>query len=366
MASDAVAVVLVPVARPTVELGHAVGLLVQEARPQHVGEELVVAIPAPPVVERDEEEVPAIERLQHRLAALVTGDGIAERASQPIQDRGLQQEAPDLLGLTVQDLVDQVVDDVAVVPGESRDEAGDVVAALDRERCQLEGGDPPFGPRLQRDDSSLASRSSPITSLRYAAASSGVKRRSAARISTSSPRARRRASGSAGSARVVITRCSCGGRCSSRNAHPVLDVVRVDDVVVVEHQHDVARQSAELVEQRGKDRCDRRLGATPGARARSRRPRAPPSAAQRSSRARRMRPGCRLGRARATPWAVHLPERLPATRPAGWSCRSRRARRRGSASTRHRGSGARSVSDVSPDRVAAWGCRAWSRAAGLP
>ena len=56
------------------------------------------------------------------------------------------------LGLTVQDLLDQVVDDVAVVPGEAGDEAGDVVAPLHRERRQLEGGDPALGARLQRGD----------------------------------------------------------------------------------------------------------------------------------------------------------------------------------------------------------------------
>ena len=86
----AVTVVLVPVAGTTVQVGHPRWLLIEEARAQHVGKELVVAIPAPAVIKRDEEEVPAIERLQHRRAALVTSNGIAERASQPTQDRGLQ------------------------------------------------------------------------------------------------------------------------------------------------------------------------------------------------------------------------------------------------------------------------------------
>ena len=54
--------------------------------------------------------------------------------------------------LTLQDLFDQVVDDVAVVPGEAGDEAGDVVSALHRERRQLDRRDPPFGPPLQRCD----------------------------------------------------------------------------------------------------------------------------------------------------------------------------------------------------------------------
>ena len=45
-----------------------VGLLVQQVRAQHVGEEVVVAIPVAAVVERDDEEVAALQRLQHRFA----------------------------------------------------------------------------------------------------------------------------------------------------------------------------------------------------------------------------------------------------------------------------------------------------------
>ena len=52
-----------------------------------------------------------------------------------------------------------------------------------------------------------AERSSPIISLRKAAASSGVKRKSEARSSVNSPRPRRRASGKGGSERLTMTRC---------------------------------------------------------------------------------------------------------------------------------------------------------------
>ena len=64
----------------------------------------------------------------------------------------MQQEDPTIFRLTLQDLFDQVVDDVAVVTGEARDEAGNVVSALHRERRQLDRSDPPLGPRLQRCD----------------------------------------------------------------------------------------------------------------------------------------------------------------------------------------------------------------------
>ena len=80
------AVLLVPRARPPVQVRHLAGLLVQQARLQHVGEEMVVAIPPAAVVERDQEQVPPVQRLQHGLAAILPGDGIAQRTAQPAQD----------------------------------------------------------------------------------------------------------------------------------------------------------------------------------------------------------------------------------------------------------------------------------------
>ena len=69
-----------------------------------------------------------------------------------LEDRRLQQEAAHVLRLTLQHLLDQVVDDVAVVPGEAGDEGGDVVPALHRQRRQLERGDPPLGAPVQGGD----------------------------------------------------------------------------------------------------------------------------------------------------------------------------------------------------------------------
>ena len=68
------------------------GLLVEQARPQHVGEEVVVAVPPAAVVERDQEQVAPLQGLQHGLATVLAGDGVAQRAAQPVQDGGLQQE----------------------------------------------------------------------------------------------------------------------------------------------------------------------------------------------------------------------------------------------------------------------------------
>ena len=72
----AFAVLLVPLGRAPMELRDVLGPLIAQARLEHVGEQMVVAIPLPPVVQGDEEQVPPLERLEHRLAAVLAGDGV--------------------------------------------------------------------------------------------------------------------------------------------------------------------------------------------------------------------------------------------------------------------------------------------------
>ena len=86
-------------------------------------------------------------------------DRVAERAGQAIEHRGLEQECPDLFGLASEDLLDEIVDDVAVIARERPDEPGDIVPSPQRERRQLEPGDPAFGARLQGSD--VVSRQGP-------------------------------------------------------------------------------------------------------------------------------------------------------------------------------------------------------------
>ena len=145
-------VLVVPVAGAAMQVSDLVGSLVEEVGPQHVREQVVVAVPVAAVVERDQEQVGAVQRLQGGLAAGPTGHGVAQRAAQPVQQAGAQQEGADLFGLPLQHLLDQVVDDVPVVAGEAGDEGADVLSSLHREGGELERGDPAFGPSLQRGD----------------------------------------------------------------------------------------------------------------------------------------------------------------------------------------------------------------------
>ena len=84
---------LVPVAGPSVQHGDVLGPFVEQARLQDVGEQVVVAVPVPVVVQRDERTgcaVPATPA--QRGPPLPPGDRVAEGTGQPVQDRGVQQE----------------------------------------------------------------------------------------------------------------------------------------------------------------------------------------------------------------------------------------------------------------------------------
>ena len=67
-------------------------------------------------------KVPALQRLEHLAAPGRLGDGVAERAGEPVEDRRAEQEVADVVGLAVEHLLDEVVDDEPVVAGEPGDE----------------------------------------------------------------------------------------------------------------------------------------------------------------------------------------------------------------------------------------------------
>ena len=134
------------------EVEDAVRLLAQQARPEDIREQVVVSVPLAARVERDHEEIPAIEDLERGLTAILSRDRIAQGTGQPIQDAGPEEEPAHVVGLSMQDFLDEVVDDEAIVAGETRDEAVDIVPALHRQGGQLERGDPTLRPLLQRGD----------------------------------------------------------------------------------------------------------------------------------------------------------------------------------------------------------------------
>ncbi len=115
-----------PGARPLMQDRNVGWLLLEHMSSQHVGKELVVAKPVALVVERDEKQVGALQGIQQHHAIALAGDGITQRAAQPIKDGCLEQEAAHPFGLTLEHLFDQIIHDVAVVAGERLYEPGNI------------------------------------------------------------------------------------------------------------------------------------------------------------------------------------------------------------------------------------------------
>jgi len=68
------------------------GIPAGHAGTQRVSEEVVVAVPPPVVVQRDNEQISALERLEHLLTIGTTGQRITESARHLLQHRGVEQK----------------------------------------------------------------------------------------------------------------------------------------------------------------------------------------------------------------------------------------------------------------------------------
>jgi hypothetical protein len=74
------------------ELRRAPRLSALELVPQQLAEQVVVAVPLMPRVERDQEVIDALDPVKHRPAAWRAGDGIAQGRAEPVEHAGVKQE----------------------------------------------------------------------------------------------------------------------------------------------------------------------------------------------------------------------------------------------------------------------------------
>ncbi len=143
-------VLLAPGRGVAVQLRRAAGLFLVQADAEQVGEQVVIAPPAAQLIQRDQEQPRPFGLLEQRLAALAAGDGVAQRAAEPVQHRGLEQERPQLPVLPLEHLLGQVVQDIPVAAGERGHEAGGIVMSAQGQRGQRQPGRPALGPGRQR------------------------------------------------------------------------------------------------------------------------------------------------------------------------------------------------------------------------
>ena len=138
-----------PLVRALVELGDEPGLALRELGAEQVGEELVVAVPLAAVVERNQEEVRALELRQARRRAPPPGHRVAERSRERVEDRGLEQEVPLARVQRAENDLGQVVDDVAVRAVEGGYEPVRIGALTQGERREVDPGGPALGAPVQ-------------------------------------------------------------------------------------------------------------------------------------------------------------------------------------------------------------------------
>src|SRR3954470_12460509 len=110
----------------------SIGVRQHEMLLQHVGKEMVVAIPLAPVVERDDEEIATLQVLEDRLRIGFSKDRVAQWPAQSAEHGGAKQKTADRFGLGAEDFVDEVVGNVTTLTGERVDEPAYVSACLHR------------------------------------------------------------------------------------------------------------------------------------------------------------------------------------------------------------------------------------------
>jgi hypothetical protein len=249
-------VILPPRGRRLVEPGHLTGALPQQAGVQQVGEELVVTPPATHLIQRDQEQVGLLRLLQQLLTVGTAGDRVTQRPRQPLQHRGLQQEGAHRPGLPVQHLLGQVVQHMTVTARERRHKADRVRMTPQREGGQLEPSHPTLGAALQRRHRGLGHLwpgGLPQQRGRLLRGEAQVLFAQLAKLATGpQPRQRQGRVGAAGQHQPQRTR-----QVLQQQPERAVDRRRLDQVVVVQHQHHLLARVGQIVDQGGHHRLER-------------------------------------------------------------------------------------------------------------
>ena len=218
---------------------------------------MMIAIPLALVIQRNDEQVASLQGLQHPSAVFLAGDGIAQRAAQPVEDGGLEQEAADTFGLTLQDFFDQIVQHETVSAGEGPDEPGGVLSPLHRERGQLQAGDPAFGAGFQGGDVFRREVQAHHLVEKFGGFGRGKTQVGGAQLGQLAPGAQ------AGQGQLWVL---AGGddqvhlrrQVLEQKGEGIVDRSGIDHVVVVKDEDEIVRDGGDFVEQGRQDRFGRR------------------------------------------------------------------------------------------------------------
>ena len=139
------AMTLEPVRRPNVQLGNQRRLRSPELGGEQLAEEVVVAIPLPTRVERDEQEVRRLQRLEDLGRSRGTEHRVAHRRGKAIEERGSSEERHHGRRKSREELRLQIVRHESVVTRE-RHGFGALASGADREHGEVQAHRPALGP----------------------------------------------------------------------------------------------------------------------------------------------------------------------------------------------------------------------------
>ena len=120
--------------------------------PQKLPEQVVVAIPDPTRIERDQKQVRPLDLGQNASGALGTQHGVAKLRGKTVQNRRSEQKAPRLVLDSVQHLGCQIVGDVTVIGGELPDPLARLVDTGEPERSEADPCRPALRPLNEQLD----------------------------------------------------------------------------------------------------------------------------------------------------------------------------------------------------------------------
>ena len=136
---------LVPVGDQAVHGPLAIGRPGADLTPQQLGEQVVIAERRVLRVESQHEQVVPLELAQDVTAVVAARHRIAGGRREHVEERGVEQELPDVAGQGLEHLADEELGDRAVGAGELGDEGGPLLGPLEGEGRQLEAGGPSLG-----------------------------------------------------------------------------------------------------------------------------------------------------------------------------------------------------------------------------
>ena len=117
---------------------------------QQIGEQVVVAEPRPPDIQRGHERAGVLELLQHSLGSRAAGQEVGQRAADALQHGRTQQEIADLGRLALEHLGQQVPRDRALAAGELAHEPLGIGMLGERDRRQPQTRRPALGTVVQQ------------------------------------------------------------------------------------------------------------------------------------------------------------------------------------------------------------------------